>query len=71
MSRLPAAPLWVVEFFISPDDAVQRFGQRQQATDLDEQLVRKQAEAFPYFGPAQRVMSSHGAPEALARDISE
>jgi predicted kinase len=71
LADMPATPLWVVEFFISPEDAVQRFGQRQQATDLDEQQVRERAEAFPYFGQALRLMPSAGAPDALARDISE
>lgn len=66
----PQAPLWVVEFFISPDDAVRRFRQRQQATDLDETSVRERAEAFPYFGQAHRLMSSTAAPDALAREIS-
>jgi predicted kinase len=71
LADIPAAPLWVVEFFISPDDAVQRFGQRHQATDLDERLVRERAEAFPYFGQAFRLMSSAATPDALARDIAE
>jgi predicted kinase len=70
LADMPAAPLWVVEFFISPDDAVQRFEQRQQATDLDAQLVRERAEAFPYFDQALRLMSSAAAPDALAGDIS-
>jgi predicted kinase len=70
LADMPAASLWVVEFFISPDDAVQRFGQRQQATDLDEHMVRERAEAFPYFGQALRVMSSAAEPDALARQIS-
>ena len=71
LADMPAAPLWVVEFFISPDDAVQRFGRRQQATDLDEHMVRERAEAFPYFGQALRLMSSAAAPDVLAREISD
>lgn len=71
LADTPAASLWVVEFFISPDDAVQRFRQRHQATDLDESLVRERAESFPYFGQALRLMSSAAAPEALAREVAE
>ncbi|MEU8328697.1 AAA family ATPase [Micromonospora sp. NPDC048839] len=65
-----AAPLWVVEFFVTPDEAVSRFRQRHQATDLDEALVRERAEAFPYFAGALRVESSSGTPEHHAQHIS-
>ncbi|GAB4060729.1 P-loop nucleotide/nucleoside kinase family protein [Catellatospora paridis] len=64
-----AAPLWVVEFFVTPDEAVSRFRQRLQATDLDEALVRERAEAFPYFDGALRVGSSSGTPEEHAQSI--
>lgn len=66
---MPEAPLWVVEFVICPD-AVQRFGQRNHATDLDEELVRGRAEAFPYGDQALRLMSSAAAPEALAQEVT-
>ncbi len=70
LTDMPEAPLWVVEFFISPGDAVQRFGQRNEATDLDEGLVRERAEGFPYFDQALRLVSSVAAPEALAQDVT-
>lgn len=63
------APLWVIEFFVTPDEAVRRFRQRRQATDLDEQLVRERAEAFPYSDQALRVVSSAAGPQADARNI--
>ncbi|MFG1840429.1 AAA family ATPase [Micromonospora sp. NPDC049175] len=64
-----AAPLWVVEFLVTPDEAVRRFRERHQATDLDETLVRERAEAFPYFDGALRVESSSEAPEEHAQRI--
>lgn len=70
MADIPAAPLWVVEFFVSPDDAVQRFRRRLQATDLDEQLVREHAETFPYSDQALRLASSAAAPDELADQIT-
>jgi predicted kinase len=71
LADLPAAPVWVVECFVSPDEAVRRFRQRRQATDLDEHLVRERAEAFPYSPNALRLESSAAAPEALARHVAE
>ena len=70
LADLPSAPLQVVELFISPDDAVQRFRLRDQATDLDEQSVRERAEAFPYFDDAYRLTSSTAPPDHLARALS-
>lgn len=64
-----SAPLRVVEFFVTPDEAVSRFRERHQATDLDEALVRERAEAFPYFDDALRIESSSGAPEEHAQSI--
>ncbi|MFG1651196.1 AAA family ATPase [Micromonospora sp. NPDC049275] len=64
-----SAPLWVVEFFVTPDEAVKRFRKRQQATDLDEALVRERAEAFPYFDGALRMESSSGTPAEQAESI--
>lgn len=64
-----AAPLWIVEFFVTPDEAVNRFRERRQATDLNEELVRERADAFPYSDQALRVESSFGAPEEHARRI--
>jgi predicted kinase len=63
-------PLWVVEFFVTPDEAVSRFRERQQATDLTEALVRERAEAFPYFDEALRVESCAGTPEEHAQSIT-
>jgi predicted kinase len=70
LSDVPEAPLWVVEFFISPDDAVSRFRQRDEATDLDERLVRERAEAFPYSNQALSLTSSASAPLDLAREVT-
>ncbi len=70
MADIPAAPLWIVEFFISPDDAVQRFRRRHQATDLDEQLVREHAETYPYSDQALRLESSAAAPDELAARVA-
>ena len=64
-----SASLWVVEFFVTPDEAVSRFRKRHQATDLDESLVRERAEAFPYFDQALRVNSSSGTSEEHAQSI--
>jgi predicted kinase len=71
LAHLQAAPLWVVEVAVSADDAVRRFRQRHEATDLDELLVRERAEAFPYFEDALRLESSTATPGALAREITE
>jgi predicted kinase len=70
MADIPAAPLWVVEFYVSPDDAVQRFRRRHQATDLDDQLVRERAETFPYSDQALQLVSSAAAPEDLAEQVT-
>jgi predicted kinase len=64
-----AAPLWIVEFFVTPDEAATRFRERRQATDLDEELVRERVDAFPYSGHALRMESSLGTPEEHARRI--
>ncbi|MGC4795625.1 AAA family ATPase [Micromonospora saelicesensis] len=64
-----SASLWVVEFFVTPQEAVSRFRERRQATDLDEALVRERADAFPYFDEALRVESSAGTPEDHAQSI--
>jgi predicted kinase len=69
MADIPEAALWIVEFFVSPDDAVQRFRRRRQATDLDEQLVRERAETFPYSDHALRLVSSAAAPDDLAQQV--
>ncbi|MFG2048271.1 AAA family ATPase [Micromonospora sp. NPDC048935] len=65
-----SAPLWIVEFFVSPDEAATRFRERCQATDLDEGTVRERAQAFPYSDQALRVDSSLGTPEDHARHIT-
>lgn len=70
MADTPTAPLWVVEFFVSPDDAVERFRRRKQATDLDEELVRERVETFPYSDQALRLVSSAAAPDHLAHHIT-
>ena len=70
LSVLPEAPMWVVEFYVTPDEAIQRFRGRREATDLDETLVRERAETFPYSHQALRLVSSAGAPEELAEQIT-
>ncbi len=70
LADIPQAPLWVVELVVTPDEAVERFRERVQATDLDERLVRERAEAFPYSGNALRIESAAAAPDELARQIS-
>ncbi|MET8093009.1 AAA family ATPase [Micromonospora sp. NPDC005220] len=64
-----SASLRVVEFFVTPEEAVSRFRERHQATDLDEALVRERADAFPYFDEALRLESSAGTPEEHAQSI--
>jgi predicted kinase len=70
LADVPLAPLWVVELVVTPDDAVERFRERAQATDLDERLVRERAEAFPYSGDALRIESATAAPDELACQIA-
>ncbi|MDX6372676.1 MAG: hypothetical protein QOD98_1664 [Nocardioidaceae bacterium] len=71
LADLPDVPLWVVELFVSPDDAVTRFRQRDQATDLDEASLRERAAEFPYSELPLRLTSSSAPPDQLARQISE
>lgn len=70
IADIPAAPLWVVEFFVSPDAAVHRFQRRHQATDLDERLVREHAATFPYSDQALRLESVGTTPDDLARQVT-
>ncbi|MGI8523706.1 MAG: AAA family ATPase [Nocardioides sp.] len=70
LADIPDARLWIVDLFVSPDDAVERFRRRHQATDLDEELVRERAETFPYFDQALRLESSTATPEDLAHHIA-
>jgi predicted kinase len=70
MADAPGAPLWVVELFVSPDDAVRRFRSRDQPTDLDQELVRERAEAFPYSDQALRIESTAAPPEEQAHQIA-
>ena len=71
LADLPGAPLWVVEFSLPPEDAVDRFrsSPTHQATDLNEQLVRERALTFPYSEQALQLGSASNAPEQLARQI--
>lgn len=64
------SPLWVIEFFVTPDEAVGRSRGRSQATDLDDEMVRERAEAFPYSDEAFRVVSSTTDPEDHASAIA-
>jgi predicted kinase len=70
LADLPA-PLRVVEFFVTPDEAVRRFRQRRQATDLDESQVRERTASFPYFDQALRLASSAASPAEHARRVTE
>jgi predicted kinase len=70
IADVPEAPLWVVEFFVSPDDAVDCFRRREQPTDLDERLVRERAETFPYSTQAHRLVSTAATPDDLAREVA-
>ena len=70
LKAVPAAQLWVVEFFVSPDDAVRRFRRRREGTDLDEELVREHAETFPYSDQALRLVSSTTTPAESADRIT-
>jgi predicted kinase len=63
----PEAPLWVVELSVTPDEAVRRFRDRDQATDLDEALLRERVEAFPYSDMALLLDSSSPAQELAGR----
>jgi predicted kinase len=71
LADTPETPLWAVELFVSPDEAVQRFRQRHDATDLDERLVRDRAARFPYSDQPLRLPSSAAGPDELARQVSE
>lgn len=66
-----SAPLWVVEFFVTPDEAVRRFRERHQDTDLDDELVRERAGSFPYSDQAFCVASSPAEPERDAQDVCD
>ncbi len=68
--ELTEVPLRVAEFRVPPDEAVRRFRERQQETDLNEQLVRESARTFPYWEQALQVDSSTVAPDALVHQIN-
>lgn len=70
LAHLHTAPLWVVELYVSPDDAVQRFRRRKEATDLNEASLRERVENFPYSAQALRLASSSVAPDSLAGQIT-
>ncbi|PJJ56757.1 hypothetical protein CLV56_0968 [Mumia flava] len=61
--------LWVVEFMISPDEAVERFRRRREATDLDEASLRERVENFPYWDGALRIDSSSADTRGLADQV--
>ena len=67
---IPALPLWVVEFQVSPEEAVQRFRRRYEPSDLDEHMVRERAGSFPYSDKAMRVTPSTAVPHEVARQIT-
>jgi predicted kinase len=69
LSDIPGAPVWIVELFVSPQEAVARFRRRDQATDLNEQLLSERVDAFPYFHQALRLASSKAEPQDLSTEI--
>lgn len=68
----PSVPLWVVEFAVSPDEAVRRYRNSvsHQATDLTEELVRERAQTFPYSAQPLRMQSTSAGPADLADQIT-
>ena len=60
----------MVELVVTPDEAAERFRSRDQATDLDERLVRERVGAFPYSDQAVQIESGTAAAAELARRIS-
>ena len=70
LADLPRVPLWVVEVQVSPEEAVHRFRQREQETDLDDELVRERAAVFPYSDQALRLTSSAATPADHARALA-
>jgi predicted kinase len=71
LRNAPDAPLRVVEFCCTADQAVERFRHRREGTDLDEEAVRERVEAFPYSEQAFRLSDSAASPDELARMIEE
>jgi hypothetical protein len=69
MSTVPCCAVGVVELVISPDEAVRRFRQRREATDLDEASVRERVENFPYWDTSLRLHASEAAPRVLANQL--
>jgi predicted kinase len=69
LADLPETAIWLVEFYVTPEEAVARFKQRDQETDLDEQLLRERVAAFPYSAQALRLVSSEAGPADLATEI--
>lgn len=63
------AAMWVVEFLVSGDEAVDRFRARRQVTDLDDELVRERVDSFPYSDEALHIVSSSGTTEDHVRTI--
>ena len=70
LAELTTVPVRVIELTVTGDTAVQRFRQRDQATDLDDELVRERVEAFPPFDQALRLASAVPT-DALAQRIDE
>lgn len=52
MMIVASSPLWVVEFVVTADEAVRRFRERHEATDLDEAAVRERVDNFSYWDKA-------------------
>lgn len=65
-----SSPLWVVEFVVTADEAVRRFRERHEATDLDEAAVRERVDNFSYWDKAYQVTSSAAGQAAVAERVS-
>jgi predicted kinase len=72
LADIETTPLWVVEFSVPPDDAIDRYrsSPTHQATDLNEQLVRERALTFPYSEHALQLGSATASPDDLARQVT-
>ncbi|MCU1600873.1 MAG: hypothetical protein JWO22_1582 [Frankiales bacterium] len=55
VSAIPDVALFVVELVVTPDEAVARFAQRDQDSDLTEESLRAKVEAFPWSDQALRL----------------
>lgn len=69
MTGIPTLPLWIVEFIVSADEAVHRFGDRDEVTDLDEASLRERVDSYPYWDEALSIASFTAESSVLANRI--